>query len=89
MDEYINELIQIGLGNVIDLSVDEYIVKDNVYQGNMTEAGKILDKIRENLSEEKQTLLDEYMDYIMNANERACTLAYLIGAKNTMKFIKE
>lgn len=89
MEDYISELIQIGLGNVIDLSVDTYIVKDEVYQENMKNAGKVLDKIRDNLSDEKQTLLDEYMDYIMNANERSCALAYLVGAKNTIKFVKQ
>ena len=28
------------------------------------------------------------VDYIMNANERACNLAYLVGAKNTIQFLK-
>ena len=88
MEDYINELIQIGLGNVIDLSVDKYIVNDKIYQENMDNAGKILDKFKGSLSYESQLLFEEYMDYVMNANERACILAYLVGTKNTIKFLK-
>lgn len=88
MEDYISELIQIGLGNVIDLNVDKYIVKDKIYQENMENAGKILDKLKNGLSNESQLLFEEYMDYVMNANERACILAYLVGTKNIIKFLK-
>ena len=88
MDKYINELIEIGIGGVIDLSIDKYILDDKVYVENMEKAGLVMDKLKQSISDESQEILEEYMDYIMNANERACTLAYLIGAKNTIKFMK-
>ena len=44
MEDYISELIQIGLGNVIDLSFDTYIVKDEVYQENMKNAGQTVEE---------------------------------------------
>ena len=88
MDNYIHELIEIGIGNVIDLSIDKYIIKDEVYASNMEKAGSILDQIKQCLSIENHDLLDEYMEYVMSANERACILAYLVGAKNTIKFMK-
>ena len=89
MDNYINDLIEIGLGNMIDVSVDKCIGKDEVYQSNMEKAGIIIDKFRPNLSAEDLELFEEYMDYIMNANERACTVAYLVGAKDTLRFMKD
>ena len=88
MEEYISELIEIGIGGVIDLSVDKYIIKDEIYTTNMEKAGLVMDKLRQGMSDESQEILDEYMDYILTANERACALAYLIGAKNTIKFMK-
>ena len=89
MDNYISELIEMGMGNVIDLSADKYITKDEIYQNNMEKAGCTLDKFKGNLSSEDLELFEEYMDYIMNANERACNLAYLVGAKNTIRFVKQ
>lgn len=88
MEKYLNELIDIGMGNVIAMNVDKVITKDEVYQRNMENASTVLDKFKNNLSTEYQELFEEYMDYIMNANERACNLAYLVGAKNTIQFLK-
>ena len=71
MEKYLNELIDIGMSNVIAMSIDKIITKDEIYQKNMENACITLDKFKNNLSNEYQELFEEYMDYIMNANERA------------------
>lgn len=88
MEEYINELIDIGLGSIIDVSVDKQISKDQKYQDNIEKAGELLEKLRANISLEEYEIFEQYMDCIMNVNERACTILYLVGAKNTIKFLK-
>lgn len=88
MENFINELIEIGMDNVIAMSVDKQITKDEIYQKNMEEAGNILDRLRPCLKEEEMQLFEDYMDCIMNANERSCNIAYLVGAKNTLQFLK-
>lgn len=87
MENFLNELIDIGMGTVISMSVDKTITKDEVYQSNMEKASITLDKFKNDLSIEFQELFEEYMDYIMNANERACNLAYLVGVKNAIQFL--
>ena len=89
MEEYIKELIDIGLGSVVEVSVDKQISKDKSYQDNMEKAGKILDRFRPNLSQQDLELFEEYMDCILNANERACTVSYLVGAKNAISKLQE
>lgn len=88
MDNYIDELINLGMGNVIDMSIDEYIVKDEVYAKNMEKAESIFKQMKQRLSVEERELLEQYEACIMSANERACTLAYLVATKNLIKFMK-
>ena len=88
MENYIDELIEIGMGNVIDSSIDKYIVEDEIYKTTLDKAGNILEKLRQNLTVENQELFEEYMECVMSANGRACAIAYLVGAKNTIKFMK-
>ena len=90
MRKYINELIDIGMGNVIDMSIDRIILEDEVYCTHMKNAKSIQETFDElELTKEQKDKIEDYISYIMAANERACNLTYLIGARNTIQFLGE
>lgn len=88
MDNYISELIEIGMGNVIDKCVDGIILEDEVYKKDMKDAEEIHDRLYESMTPEQRGVFEDYIACMMSANERACNLSYLIGAKNTIRFMK-
>lgn len=87
--DYINELIEIGMGAVIDMSADKVIMEDEVYRKDVKDSEEIFDKFVDTLSQEQRNLFDDYVSCMMSANERACNLTYLVGAKNTIRFLSE
>ncbi len=87
--KYVNELIEIGLGSVVDMRFDKFIMEDEIYKKDIKDSLEILDKFVDGLSQEQKTLFDDYVSCIMSANERACNLTYLVGAKNTIRFLTE
>ena len=89
MKKYINELIEIGMGNVINTSIDSFIVEDEVYRMDIQNACEIKNKFYDTLTNEQKNIFEDYVACIMSANERACNLSYLIGAKNTIQFFSE
>lgn len=86
---YISELIEIGMGAVIDMSADKIIMEDEIYRKDVKDSEEIFDKLVETLSQKQKDLLDDYIACMMAANERACNLTYLVGAKNTIRFLSE
>lgn len=86
---YINELIEIGMGSVIDMSIDKIVMEDEIYRKDIKDSEEIFEKLADTLSQEQKNLLDDYIACIMSANARVCNLTYLIGAKNTIRFLSE
>lgn len=89
MQKYINDLIEIGLGSVIDMSIDKVIMEDEVYRIDNQNASEIQNKFIDSLTEEQKTIFEDYIACVMSANERACNLSYLVGARNTIQFLSE
>ena len=89
MGKYISELIDIGMGNVIDMSVDEILLKDEIYQRDQTDSNRLYEKFESMLTDDQKVIFEDYLACVMSANERACNLAYLVGAKNTIQFLSE
>lgn len=46
-------------------------------------------KFIDTLTEEQKNIFEDYIACIMSANERACNLSYLVGARNTIQFLSE
>ena len=90
MKKYINELIDIGMGTVIDVSVDKFIMEDELYQYHMRSAREIQKKFDDfGFTVEQKDMVEDYIASIMAANERACNLSYLTGSRNTIQFLSE
>lgn len=89
MKKYINELIEIGMGSVIDTSTDRFIMEDEVYRIDSQSATEIQEKLINTLTNEQKNIFEDYIACLMSANERACNLSYLVGARNTIQFLSE
>lgn len=90
MRKYLNELFDIGMGTVIDMSIDKVIMEDEIYRVRMKEAKEIQESFEDlGLTAEQKDRVEDYISSIMAANERACNLTYLIGARNTIQFLGE
>lgn len=88
MDNYISELIEIGMGSVIDMSTDKVIMEDEIYRKDIKDAEEIHDRLFDTMTADQKEIFEDYIACMMSANERACNLAYLVGAKNTIRFMK-
>ena len=89
MKNYINELLEIGMGSVIDRSADRVIMEDETYKKDIKDSEEIYNKFIDLLTTEQKTIFEDYIACTMSANERACNLSYLVGARNTIQFLSE
>ena len=89
MKNYINELIEIGMGSVIDMSADRVIMEDEVYRKDIKDAEEIYDRLYNSMTQEQRDIFEDYIACVMSANERASNLTYLVGARNTIQFLSE
>lgn len=89
MRKYINELIEIGMGSVIDMSADRVIMEDETYRKDIKDSEEIYDRLYDSMTQEQREIFEDYIACIMSANERACNLTYLVGARNTIQFLSE
>ena len=89
MKTYINELIEIGMGSIIDMSADRVIMEDEVYRKDIKDAEEIHDRLYDSMTQEQRDIFEDYIACVMSANERASNLTYLVGARNTIQFLSE
>ena len=90
MSSFTDEMISLGLGNLIDKYVDEVILTDEAYLTETDTASNCFDKLFESdLSEEQRNLLQEYDEHMNVAYARVRAIAYLIGVRNMAIFMKE
>ena len=89
MKEFINDLIDIGIGSSIDMSNHKVVIEDVVHRVEMTRAYELQEKLMDSLTEEQQEMFEEYIDAVSAANTRVCNLTYLLGVKKMMELSEE
>ena len=62
------------MGSVIDMSIDKVVMKDEVYRYSYRRT---------------ENIFEDYVACLMSANEWACNLSYLVGARNMIQFLSE
>ena len=62
------------MGSVIDMCIDNVVMKDEVYRYSYRRT---------------ENIFEDYVAWLMSANERACNLLYLVSARNTIQFLSE
>jgi len=71
------------------MSTDKVIMEDEVYRIDSQNAYEIQERFIDTLTNEQKTIFEDYIACVMSANERACNLSYLVGARNTIQFLSE
>lgn len=85
MNSYIDNLIKMGMGNVMSSCADPEIIGDEYYQNMYNKAEEIYDKIKKiGFSREQMEVIDNYVECIHTAYARACNISFLVGARNAI-----
>lgn len=85
MNEYINELMEEGLSEIIDTQVDKVLCDDELYNEYMDRAEILFNELSRLIEDEE--LLEAYKVNMMYAQERACVVSYIASVKNTIRFM--
>lgn len=90
MSKIIDELIKAGLGNVIENNIDKEILADEIYAQDMRDAEEIQARFDTlGFTKEQKAIIGDYIACIFSAHARACDIAYLVGAKDTVILLSE
>ena len=88
--DYINRLIDGGLGEFIDGQTDKALLDDEMYICMMRQAEMMQERLlATELSEAQEDMLDEYISALYDASERACRVAYMTCLKDMLRFLLE
>ena len=88
MEKLMDEMIELGLGNVMDVMIDENLSTDEMYLKDIKDANEIKERLKTLITKEKISLLEDWEASMETATSRACHIAYLTGVKNVLLFIK-
>lgn len=88
MDKFIQKMIDMGLGNLMDQSRDELVAADQSYQKNSLREEEAERRILGlGLTEEQQAALDDYLDCVRVGNHMFADLSYLAGVRDSINFL--
>ena len=86
--EFINLLVERGLGDYMDARTDEALLKDEMYICMMEQAEMIQERLfATELSEIQEDIFDDYVAALFDASERACRVAYVTCLKDMVRFL--
>lgn len=88
MNELIEKLIDMGMGNFMDVSRDEMAMADEIYKADR-EAENELEQRYESLglSREQRIIVNDYIACTSTVNHRYADISYMCGIKNTVELL--
>ena len=88
MNELIEKLIDMGMGNFMDVSRDEMAMADEIYKADR-EAENELEQRYESLglTREQQIVINDYIACTSTVNHRSADISYMCGIKNTVELL--
>lgn len=88
MNELIEKLIDMGMGNFMDVSRDTLAMEDEVYKADR-EAENELEKRYESLglTREQRIIVNDYIACTSTVNHRYSDISYMCGIKNTVEML--
>ncbi len=85
MNKLIEELINKGMGQLMDESRDELAQADKIYQNDRKDEGKLEQRYENlDLSREQRMLINDYIACISTVNHRYADISYMAGIKDTV-----
>lgn len=88
VDKFIEDLMEKGLGQLMDKSRDEIMAMDEIYGEDCRREEEAERKfLILNLTKEEKTVIEDYLECMRNRNHRCADLSYIAGIRDTVKFL--
>lgn len=88
MNDYINELLETHLGNIIDKSRCEIIRADNTFMQDEKDLSELEQRYTSlNLSKSDRLVINDYIACMQTVEHRNGDLSYLAGVRDTVKLL--
>lgn len=88
MDKFIEDLMEKGLGQLMDKSRDEFLISDEIYREDCRREEELERKVLIlNLTEEQKTDIHNYLECVRTSSHRCADLSYIAGIRDTIKFL--
>lgn len=86
MEKMIREIIDSGF---VRYAIDFQLQEDAVYLKDMEDAEQLDEYIRKMITKEQGMVLDDYEAAMRSANARAQEVAYVLGVKNAISYLRQ
>lgn len=90
MESIIQKLLEHGFGEMIDLTREDFLKKDEVYQACLknTDMGEA-QFMQLNLSEKDRDVIETYIEYIQKEMNHYADISYFAGMKDAIHMMAE
>lgn len=86
MDKFIENLIEKGMGQLMDQSRDELIASDDIYKEDSRREEEAEQRfLRLNLTEEQKMIIHDYLECIRIGKHRYADISYMAGIRDTVR----
>lgn len=86
MEGFINDLLDMGMGQYMDTSRQELIKTDELYRKYLMDEGKFERQCMNlGLPDEQKSLINDYIDSIKTCDNRYSDISYMAGIKDAVR----
>ena len=90
MEDIIKQIIEAGMGTVMDKRVDPLVLADTIYQQDCKDLRELEDRYDMlEITEEQRRIIDDYVACIMSTNCRVCDISYMAGIRDTVLLLNQ
>lgn len=90
MENIIKQIIDMGMGNVMDKRRDPLILADEIYQQDTKDQRELEDRYDMlALTTEQRRIIDDYIACIFSTNCRVSDISYMVGIRDAILFLNQ
>lgn len=90
MEDIIKQLIDAGMGNVMDKRIDPLVMSDTIYQQDCKDLSELEDRVDQlELTKEQRMVIDDYVACMMSTNCRVCDISYIAGIRDSVLLLNQ
>ena len=88
MEQLIDKLLEMGMGQFMDHSRQDLIMTDEVYLKDIEDEGELEQRyMRLDLPDKKRILINDYIACLMTREHRMADISYMAGISDSIKFL--
>jgi hypothetical protein len=88
MEDMINKLLELGVGNFMDVSRDQIARNDEDYQQDLRDEEELAKRFQDlELLPEDRKFIEDYIMCIVSVNSRYSDLSYMAGIKDCIQLL--